>query len=177
MLPHIELASIDGEIHVTGNSFLGYLNDPESWYPDTVVTGDLGNVDESGFVHLQGRKKNLLISSYGRNISPEWIESEILTHPGIQQCVVVGDARPYCCALIYADSKQVSDDDIQQWLDRVNPTLPDYAQVLSWLRIAQPLGGEEGLLTENGRPRREAINEYFASAIDQFYDESQENRA
>ena len=177
VLPHIELASIDGEIHVTGNSFLGYLNDPESWYPDTVVTGDLGNVDESGFVHLRGRKKNLLISSYGRNISPEWIESEILTHPGIQQCVVVGDARPYCCALIYADSKQVSDDDIQQWLDRVNPTLPDYAQVLCWLRIAQPLGSAEGLLTENGRPRREAINEYYASAIDQFYDESQENRA
>ena len=176
-LPHIELSLSDGEICVAGNSFLGYLNDPQSWYPDKVATGDLGCVDESGFIHLKGRKKNLLISSYGRNISPEWIESEILTHPGIRQCVVVGDARPYCCALIYADSKHVSDDEIQQWLDRVNPTLPDYARVLSWLRLARPLGSEEGLLTANGRPRRKAINECYASAIDQFYDDSQENRA
>ncbi|MGB5456425.1 MAG: AMP-binding protein [Gammaproteobacteria bacterium] len=177
VLPHIEVEVIDNEIHVVGNSFLGYLNDPESWYPSEVVTGDLGYVDESGFLRLQGRKKNLLISSYGRNISPEWVESEILTHPGIQQCVVVGDARPYCSALIYADSSHLSDDEIQQWLDRVNSTLPDYARVLSWLRIAQPLSSNEGLLTENGRTRRGAINDYYASAIDQLYDDSQENSA
>jgi long-subunit acyl-CoA synthetase (AMP-forming) len=177
VLPHIKMDIVDGEIHVAGNSFLGYLNEPASWHPDSVVTGDLGDLDESGFIHLKGRKKNLLISSYGRNISPEWIESEILTHPAIQQCVVVGDARPYCCALIYADSSVVGDDEIKQWLDCINPTLPDYARVLSWLRIAQPLTSEQGLLTANGRPRRAAINDFYASAIDQFYDDSRENRA
>jgi len=80
LLPHLDIQIIDGEIHIIGNSFLGYLNDPASWHTKSVATGDLGYIDDDGFLQLQGRKKHLLISSYGRNINPEWVESEILAY-------------------------------------------------------------------------------------------------
>lgn len=169
LLPHLDVQIIDGEIHIIGNSFLGYLNDPASWYAKSVATGDLGYIDEAGFLQLQGRKKHLLISSYGRNINPEWVESEILAQPLIQQCIVLGDARPCCSALIYADQQHLSDKQIQQWLDQVNQSLPDYAQIKKWLRLSQALNSHDQLLTANGRPRREAINEYYSSAIEQLY--------
>ena len=77
-LEHVDIQIESGEIIVHGNSFLGYLDDPASWYPQTVATGDLGHLDENGFLYINGRKKNILISSFGRNISPEWIESQLL---------------------------------------------------------------------------------------------------
>lgn len=176
-LPHLGIEVIDGEIHVAGNSFLGYLDDPSSWYPDAVATGDLGYMDDAGFIHLNGRRKNLLISSFGRNINPEWVESEITAHPLILQCIVTGDARPYCSALIHADGGLISDTEIEQWLNEVNRSLPDYARVRAWLRLPQPLDSASGLLTDNGRPRRDAINAHFAAAIDQMYSDSMENTA
>ncbi|MCW8830071.1 MAG: AMP-binding protein, partial [Gammaproteobacteria bacterium] len=174
LLPHLKIEISNGEINIVGNSFLGYLDEPDSWYPSSVATGDLGYIDDQGFIQLQGRKKNLLISSYGRNINPEWVESEILAHPLIQQCIVVGDAKPHCSALIYADSKHISDREIQSWLDQVRPSLPDYAQVQSWLHLASPLTSTNNLLTANGRPRREAINSYYSSEIEKLYPQTKE---
>ncbi len=174
LLPHLTLQIVDDEIYILGNSFLGYLNEPDSWYPDSVATGDLGYLDDNGFIQLQGRKKNLLISSFGRNINPEWVESEILAHPLIQQCIVVGDAKPHCSALIYADRQHISDPEIQHWLNQVNQSLPDYAQVKAWLRLAQPLTSTHTLLTANGRPRRDVIGAHYSSAIEQLYSNTKE---
>jgi long-subunit acyl-CoA synthetase (AMP-forming) len=174
LLPHLKLQVVDGEIHIIGNSFLGYLNEPDSWYADSVATGDLGYIDDKGFIQLHGRRKNLLISSFGRNINPEWVESEILAHPLIQQCIVVGDAKPYCSALIYADPARINYHEIQQWLDQANRTLPDYAQVQTWLRLNAPMSQANKLLTENGRPRREAIAAHYSPAIEQLYSHPQE---
>lgn len=177
LLPHLNIQINKGEITIIGNSFLGYLNEPDSWYADSVATGDLGHVDDNGFLQLQGRKKNVLISSFGRNINPEWVESEILAHPLIQQCIVAGDAKPYCSALIYADNQHLSDAEIQHWLDQVNQSLPDYAQVKAWLRLEQPLTSTSHLLTENGRPRRQAINDHFSSTIEQLYSHKKESNS
>jgi len=168
-LPNVSLKIVDGEISVSGNAMLGYVNQPETWYQDTIKTGDLGYVDDSGFVHLEGRNKNILISSYGRNISPEWPESELLANPMLQDVVVYGDARPYCVALISCRNPALNNLLIQQWIDEVNSSLPDYAQIRAWHRLSQNLGGIPGLLTANGRPCREVIAEQFDNEISALY--------
>jgi len=161
LLPHLKISLHNNEIKLIGNAFLGYLNDEASWGTHSVSTGDLGFVDTQGFVHLQGRRKNLLISSFGRNINPEWVESEILAHPLIQQCIVLGDARACCSALIYADTQHISCVEIQQWLDKVNLSLPDYAQIKAWHLLQESMSADNQLLTANLRPRREVIAAFF----------------
>ena len=155
----------DGEVVVRGNAFLGYVGEPASWYPQFVRTGDLGDLDADGYLQLHGRKKNLLISSFGRNISPEWVESELVAGPLLAQAIVVGDAQPFCAALILARRTDIRDQDIQLWIDSANRRLPDYARIRRWVRLTQPLAAIPGLLTENGRPRRALIQTHFACEI------------
>jgi long-chain acyl-CoA synthetase len=168
-LAHVDVRVAEGEVFISGNSFLGYLNDPDSWAAQEVATGDMGEQDADGYLHLQGRKKNLLISSFGRNISPEWVESEVLLNPEISQCVVFGDARPYCIALIAPARSDISEHQVQQLIAEVNASLPDYARVQYWHRLTQPLTSAEGLCTENGRPRRAEIAARFAAEIELLY--------
>lgn len=168
-LPGLTLSLIDGEVTVSGNSMLGYVNEPESWCPKQISTGDLGYLDQDGFLHIDGRKKNLLISSYGRNISPEWVESELLANPLIAEAVLVGDARPFCTALITVRSPHTPDSEIQDFVEKVNSGLPDYARVVAWHRLGRPLQGERKFMTDNGRPRRDAINVAFQTEIDALY--------
>ncbi|PCJ23948.1 MAG: long-chain fatty acid--CoA ligase [SAR86 cluster bacterium] len=169
-LRHFDVSFDNGEVMLAGNVMLGYVNEPESWKPEKIATGDLGCLDAEGFLHINGRKKNLLISTYGRNISPEWIESELLMNPALSEVVVLGDAKPYCAALISVRSIQTLDCEIQQWIDRVNSGLPDYARVKKWRRLDQALQSNSNLMTENGRPRRENINRAFSDVIDQLYE-------
>lgn len=169
VLPHLSVEARGGELIVSGNAMLGYMNQPDSWYPEVIHTGDLGYCDSNGFLHLAGRRKNLLISSYGRNISPEWPESELLANPRLQDVVVFGDGQPYCVALISPRDPQLPDADIQTWVDMVNRHLPDYACIRRWHRLAQPLAMLPGLLTTNGRPKRDAIARQFATALAALY--------
>lgn len=169
-LPHIHVTIEDDEIVVTGNAFLGYVSDPLSWYRNSVRTGDLGFIDPEGYVHIMGRRKNLLISSYGRNINPEWLESEVLANPAITQCVVLGEARPYCVALIFSQS-DCSEQAIDAWLNTVNSALPDYARIQRWLRLSKPLDLVSGTLTANGKPVREAIQNTYQTDIEYLYKE------
>jgi long-chain acyl-CoA synthetase len=173
-LPHVQVSIEDGEIVVAGNAMLGYLGEPESFGCTTIRTGDLGERDAEGYLHIRGRRKNLLISSYGRNINPEWVESELLDGPLLSECVVLGDARPYCVALITPRQPGTSDVAIQHHIDGVNAGLPDYAQVGRWHRLAQPLHSQAGLLTANGRPQREAITRRFAALLSTLYPANQE---
>jgi len=159
----------DNEIVVSGNTFLGYIDDPVGWYKQKVYTGDLGFFDDQGYLHINGRKKNVLISSYGRNINPEWIESELLANGLLQQCVVFGDAKPYCLALVWPRQSDTSNGQIQSFLDQVNQMLPDYAQIHSWSRLPEPLSIEKGLMTSNGRPVRDNIYQHYQTTIEQLY--------
>lgn len=168
-LPHLQVSQSAGIIQVQGNSMLGYLNEPQSWSPDRIGTGDLGHLDGQGRLHISGRQKNLLISSYGRNISPEWVESEILAHPALSDCLLFGDARPYCVALIATRQEQLSDQQIQHWLDQCNTRLPDYARVQGWWRLPKPLSTQPGLLTESGKPRRAQVFARYAKEIERLY--------
>lgn len=169
-LPHVQLEVIDGEIVVRGCTFLGYANQPDSWNLDCVHTGDIGHIDDDGFLHVDGRLKNQIITSYGRNLSPEWVESELLAGALLKQAVVVGDDRPYCVALIYPRDPSSSDADIERSISAANRRLPDYARIEKWLRLAQPLSSAAGLLTENGRPRRRNIEQAYQLAIGDLYE-------
>jgi len=169
VLPHVKVSVRDGELMVDGNRFLGYLGDPASWASGPVATGDLGQLDAEGFLTVSGRRKHLLISSYGRNISPEWVESELLADGCLLQAVVLGDARPFCVALVYPARQDISNAQINASIEAANAALPDYARVQDWIRLAAPLSADNGLLTENGRPRRTRIAEHFAARLAQCY--------
>jgi long-chain acyl-CoA synthetase len=134
-LPHVSVQIEQGEIVVSGSEFLGYAGQPDTWNSGPVRTGDLGHIDDDGFVFVSGRAKNQLISSFGRNISPEWVESELLAGPLLQQAVVVGDARPYCVALVEPRNSATTDAEIDAWIRGANQQLPDYARVVDWHRL------------------------------------------
>lgn len=167
LLPHCRLAVVDEEIIVSNPTFQGYYDDPESWYPDRVYTGDLGSF-ENGYLTVNGRIKNIIISSFGRNINPEWVESELLGQPLLQQCVVVGENRPSLAAFISAP-EGVTDQQLQDCILKVNTRLPDYAQLQTWERLE--LSEWDGLLTANGRPQRQKLNKQFEQRIDALYSE------
>ena len=169
VLKHLKVTIEEGEVVVYDNTFLGYIDQQSTWNQNKVYTGDLGFYDEQGYLHITGRKKNVLVSSFGRNISPEWPESELLANGLLSQCVVFGDAAPFCIALVTPRHSETSEQDIQRWVDEVNKCLPDYAQVRAWRQLSKPLTVKDGLITSNGRPVREKIMQYNQDIIQQFY--------
>jgi long-chain acyl-CoA synthetase len=170
LLPQVKVSLVNQEIHVSGNAMLGYMGEPASWHQQAIATGDLGDVDADGFVRILGRCKHVLISSYGRNIAPEWVESELLATPLLSEAVVFGDAQPYCVALVSPRDPRLTDSHIQQVIDLANQQLPDYAQVQRWHRLAVPLAQNPQLITANGRPRRAAIAEHYAEVLAALYE-------
>ena len=167
-LKHVKIEIENNEIVVHGAGFLGYLGEPDSWYQEKLYTGDHGYLDENGHLFINGRKKNLLISSYGRNIHPEWIESEVLASPLIRQCILIGDNRPFCTALIFA-TETIDDDFIQGVVSQVNAKLPDYARIKNWLRLNTALSQKNGCLTSNGKPIRTSIMKHYQNEIETLY--------
>ncbi|MCC6918578.1 MAG: AMP-binding protein [Alphaproteobacteria bacterium] len=155
ILDHVGLAvSDDGELCLTDPAFLGYAGGSPA--PSHYTTGDLGWVDPSGFVHLTGRKSNVLITAFGRNVSPEWIESELTAQPQIAQAFAFGEGVPALGALIVPAGDSVSDADLDAAIERVNRALPEYARIKHWAKVLPFLPGN-GQLTPNGRLRRPAI--------------------
>lgn len=167
-LPHVRVRVEDGEILIDGNAMLGYVNEPASWGRQTIHSGDLGHLDDEGFVHIEGRRKNLLISSYGRNIAPEWVESELLAAGGFSEAVVFGDARPCCVALVSPSREGIEVAAMRQAIAAANARLPDYAQVRNWLCLPRTLASQ-GLCTANGRPRRPEIERAYAAELEALY--------
>jgi long-chain acyl-CoA synthetase len=163
----------DAEIMVSGpHIFPGYWKRPEEtarvlrdgWFS----TGDQGEVNERGNWRITGRIKNLIILNSGHNVAPEPIEEKIgLKLAGAQQVVVVGNGRGYLAVLVTGEVAAAS---VQSALDEVNADLPHYRQVRKYLLIAKPFSAEEGLLTANGKLRREAIDAKFAQEIETLYD-------
>lgn len=130
-------------------------------------TGDLGTQDGDGYVSVVGRCKNLIITSFGRNISPEWPESLLIGQRDIMQAMVVGDGRPYLAALV-VPVPGASSARIELAVAEVNRELPDYARIGAW-REVPPFTPQMGLLTANGRPRRDAIEKCFGQVIEDMF--------
>jgi long-subunit acyl-CoA synthetase (AMP-forming) len=166
VLPHARMrVSDDGELQISGSLFSGYLGDaaevPE-WWP----TGDLGRIDEEGFVHVLGRRKNLLITSYGRNVSPEWVETALRGHPAVAQAVVFGEGQPALSAVLWPLQPDAPDDRLEAAVAAANETLPDYARIARWTRGRAAFDTASGLATANGRPQRGAIAQLHADALE-----------
>ncbi|KJZ14793.1 hypothetical protein TW85_08745 [Marinomonas sp. S3726] len=172
VLPHTQVRIDEsGEIIVSGQAMLGYLHQDDlnqGQKNNEVHTGDLGYIDDDGYLYISGRRKNLLVSSFGRNIAPEWIESELIHSNNIKQVAVFGDAKPWLNAIITADLS-TSNDQITLTLNEINQSLPDYAQVKSWIRSDEAFSTQNQLLTDNGRIRRDAIFSHYKARLDALY--------
>jgi long-subunit acyl-CoA synthetase (AMP-forming) len=170
LLPHIQARVQKGELLLTGNTFLGYLEDPDSWYQSEVKTGDLATLKDD-VLYIEGRIKNTIISSFGRNIAPEWIESELLSTGLFYQAVVIGESKPFCTAILVPVRDTLSQTEITAQVAQINASLPDYAQIKLPIILAQPMpsGQEQGLYTENMRPKRVQIEQFFRDDIEHIY--------
>lgn len=164
-LPHARLrVAADGEIEVSGSLFCGYLGraDPVgAWWP----TGDLGHIDADGFLHIEGRKKNVLITAFGRNVSPEWVETALRSESSVLQAVVLGEGLPSLRAVLWPVHAGIDDRTLQGAVDATNRLLPDYAQIHGWVRAQQAFSAETGMATANGRPQRSAVLQRHAQAL------------
>jgi long-chain acyl-CoA synthetase len=161
------------------NIFPGYWNRPEEtarvlrdgWFH----TGDQGEVNARGNWRISGRMKNLIVLHSGHKVAPEPMEEKIARLlPAAQQVVVVGNGRGYLCVLIAGNAEPVA---IQTALDTVNPELPHYRQIRKFTVIGSALTPESGLLTANGKLRREAINARYSSEINAMYEDKTERPA
>ncbi len=161
-LPHARVrVSDDGEIWVTGAAMQGYLADTVTL--SEIPTGDAGHLDEDGFLYVTGRIKNVLVSSFGRNISPEWVEGQLLSVPEIEQAIVFGEAQPQLSAALVLDDA-ISDERLRLLIQKVNARLPDYAHIMSWTRTSRRFSVEDGTMTDTGKPRRDRIAHRYEAA-------------
>jgi long-chain acyl-CoA synthetase len=172
-IPEIDMRLADnGEIIVRGpNVFPGYWNRPEQtadvlrdgWFH----SGDQGELDETGTWKIVGRIKNLIVLGSGHKISPETIEDEVAKHlPGAQQVVVVGNGRGYLSAIVTGN---VNREQAQAALDAVNPHLPHYKQIRAFVIQTVPFSIENGMLTANGKLKRDLISVRMKNEIDDMY--------
>ena len=147
-----------------GTLFSGYLNEPQSFYPTEVRSGDLGQVDEAGFFHVSGRASNLIVSSYGRNISPEWVEARLLASGLFSQVMVFGEGKPYLSALLALRDTHTAHQRLDEVINQLNSTLPDYAHIGNY-HLTPSLATTAQLLTSNGKLRRQAALAHFSHLI------------
>ncbi|WP_432459381.1 MULTISPECIES: AMP-binding protein [unclassified Agarivorans] len=158
VLEHVEVKlADDGELLVKGNIALGYLG--MAFTAPWLATGDLATIDDQGFVTLLGRKKNQLITSFGRNISPEWIESEAQSHFAGRPFIITGDAQAFLTAVTESQAN------INQRIQVLNQKLPDYAQIKRVIAIPSLYSHQEWF-TANGRPKRMVLEQWVQEVLD-----------
>ena len=155
----------DGEVLLDGPIYLGTIGGPAPTTP--FPTGDIGRIDNAGRLWIEGRKSNLIVTSFGRNISPEWVEEALLEQPGVLQAMVWGDGLPAPRALLVPASPEV---DFAEVVAAANATLPDYAQIAEWREVA-PFTPDNGMLSGNGKLQRQAILATWTQGTPLFSDE------
>jgi long-chain acyl-CoA synthetase len=196
--PGVDLRiAADGEIEMRGpQAFVDYLNDPEQTkavFTDDgwLRTGDLGRIDEDGYLTLIGRKKDLIITAGGKNIAPQPIETAIASHPLVSTAVVVGEARKFPAALIVPDPLEIvqwaqglgkdttdpialmSDPDLEaailKHLEDVNQTLARVEQIKRIKILPEVWGPDSEMMTPTFKVKRAAVLEKYAEAIEDLY--------
>jgi long-chain acyl-CoA synthetase len=188
----------DGEILVKGpNVFLGYFRD-EAATQETLDadgwlhSGDLGKFDEEGFLHITGRKKEIIITAGGKNITPKNIENAVKNHPLVGECVVIGDRRKFLTMLVTLDpeaTKKFVEErgitgpphespeiraEIQRQIDAVNEKLARVEQVKKFTILPRPFGIDTGELTPTLKVKRDVVAKNFAAEIEAMYAEGRD---
>jgi long-chain acyl-CoA synthetase len=172
-IPGIDMRLADnGEIVVKGpNVFPGYWNRAQQtaevlrggWFH----TGDQGEQDETGAWKIVGRIKNLIVLGSGHKIAPETIEGEVAKRLlSAQQVVIVGNGRGYLSAIVTGN---INREEVQAALDAVNPDLPHYKQIRAFVTRTEPFSIENGMLTANGKLKRDLISAQMKNEIDDMY--------
>lgn len=168
LLPHLQIQiSEEKEILVKGASYLGYTQEQHT-NQEWLHTGDIGYLDEEGYLIINGRKKNIFITSFGRNVSPEWVERDLTNTPEIAQACLFGEAKPWNTALI-VPSKGATAEKITMTINQINQQLPDYAKVGKWLLAVEQFTTDNQQLTPNGRLKRDVIWQQYQHAINTLY--------
>ncbi|HTT95784.1 MAG TPA: long-chain fatty acid--CoA ligase [Solirubrobacterales bacterium] len=185
----------DGEILVHGpNVFQGYHKNPEAT-AETIVdgwlhTGDIGEIDSEGFIKITGRKKDIIITAGGKNITPANLEAEIRQHQLVSQCVVVGDRRPYLVALVtldpeeavaYAKEHGLPEDPaalatnpeirkvVEDHVDEINKKFARVEQVKKVAILPRDLSQEDGELTPTLKVKRAVVTQKHEKEIEELY--------
>jgi long-chain acyl-CoA synthetase len=186
----------DGEVLLSGpNIFKEYYKNSEATRQTLVDgwlhTGDLGSLDEDGFLYITGRKKDIIITAGGKNITPANLENGLKQNPYISQAVVIGDRRPYLVALITLDADEVpafaqqhglepedvpeSDamrEEVQRAVDEVNARVGRVEQVKKFTILPDDLSQQTGELTPTLKVKRNVVNEKFADVVEGLYSAS-----
>ena len=161
----------DGELLVEGPQVaLGYYQLETDTFRDGVLhTGDLGRIDSDGHVYIGGRKKDMLITSYGKNINRGKIEQRLTDIAGIEHAILVGEGRPYCVALLWTDLDEAA---LSSGIADMNALLSHPEQVKRWRVIDTPMTVKNGELTPNLKVRRDIVTEHYRSLIEEIYSAS-----
>ena len=183
----------DGEIIVKGkNVFKGYFKD-EAATKETLIdgwlySGDLGEFDDEGFLHITGRKKDIIITAGGKNVAPKNLEGGLKNHPLISEAVVIGDRRKFLSCLVTLDEEAAAaylqehgldgpahesshiKAEIQAAVDLLNADFARVEQIKKFTVLARQLSIEGGELTPTLKVKRNKVAEHFAAEIDAMYD-------
>jgi long-chain acyl-CoA synthetase len=194
-LPGVEVKiGEDGEILLRGpNMMHGYYKNEEATKETLesdgwLHTGDLGYLDDDGFLFINGRKKDIIITAGGKNITPANLENGLKQNRWISQAVVIGDRRPYLVALITLDPEEApkfaeqhgiapeevysSDamrDEVQTVVDHVNENYGRVEQIKKFTILPEDLSQEQGTLTPTLKVKRNIVNEKFQAEIEKLY--------
>jgi long-chain acyl-CoA synthetase len=185
-LPHVELKIAgDGEILTRGpNNFLGYLKDPAATAAALdeegfLHTGDVGYLDADGFLFITDRKKDIIITAGGENVTPSLIEAELKRSPLIGDAVVLGDERPYLTVLVFPDADAVAElgldaagvrAAVDMAIAETNRGLAPVRQIKKSTILERPLSLERGELTPTAKVKRRVVVEHFAAEINAMYE-------
>jgi long-chain acyl-CoA synthetase len=178
-LPGVELRiADDGEVLVrTETIFGGYYKDDEAtrevlpgdgW----LRTGDLGAIDDDGFLTITDRKKDILVTAGGKNVAPQNLENALKTSPLVSQALVLGDRRPYVAALITLAEevpREGAEARIQDVVDAVNRDRSRYEQIKRFAILPRDFSADEGEVTPTLKLKRRACEEHFAAEIEALY--------
>ncbi len=179
IVPNIQLRiAEDGEILIAGpNVCPGYWNDPEKsqaairngW----LYTGDIGKFDADGFLHLLGRKKELVILSNGKKVFPKPIEDVVRSHPLVEHAVLIGNGRKHLGVLIVTRTDVQSNTqfffDINALVVQINSTLAKDEQISNWGLADKPFSVENSELTTSFKLRRHVIETQHSDAIERLF--------
>jgi long-chain acyl-CoA synthetase len=172
----------DGELLIRSPTvFAGYYKDEEAtrevlgadgW----LRSGDVGEIDADGFIHVTDRKKDILVTAGGKNVAPQNLENALKTAPLVSQALVVGDRRPYVAALITVDPEQAKavpaeelEARTQEIVDGVNAPLSRFEQIKRFTILPREFTAEEGEVTPTLKLKRRACQEHFAAEIERLY--------
>ncbi len=163
----VEVAE-DGELLVTGPQVcLGYYGlETDTVKDGTLKTGDLGSIDKEGNITLFGRKKEMIITAYGKNISTPKIEERLKNIPTVSEAVLIGENRPYCTALIWLEGEGI---DIDHEIKVMNGDLSHPEQVRKFTIIETPLSIQKGELTPNLKVKRANVEAHYEKEIEAMY--------